>query len=154
MSIWKKIFNPQRIPAGIDLDVKSISDAIAEAEEETSAEIRVHYTVCKSRIDIVDDAKKVFNQLGMYNTENRNAVLIYLRLKQKQISIIGDSGIHTHVGDDFWNAVKDEVIETIKSSNLTQGIEKGINILGKQLGKHFPPSEDNPNELSNEVTFG
>ena len=154
MSIWARIFSAHRIPSGINLDVKAISNAIALAEEVTSAEIRVHYTICKGKLDILEDAKKVFNQLGMQNTKNRNAVLIYLRLNQKQISIIGDSGIHTHVGDDFWNAVKDEVIETIKSSNLTKGIEKGISILGNQLGKHFPPSEENPNELSNEVTFG
>jgi uncharacterized membrane protein len=56
------------------------------------------------------------------------------------------------VGAEFWEAVKEEIIETIHSNNLNDGIVRGVEVVGKQLSKHFPPSAENPNELSNEVT--
>lgn len=138
-------------PAG-QIETAKVVQAIGSAETLTSAEIRVHYTVCGSKLGLLEEAQKVFEALEMHKTENRNGVLIFLRLRKHEIAIIGDEGIHKHVGNEFWEAVTDEVIKQIKSNNLTDGIIKGIHIVGKQLSKFFPPSEENPNELSNEVT--
>lgn len=131
---------------------KLVSEAIARVETTTSAEIRVHFTTCPSKYLLLEEAQKIFHQLHMHKTENRNGVLIFLRLRTKEIAVIGDEGIHTKVGIDFWNAVKEEIIETIKKNNINDGIIRGVEVVGKQLSKHFPPSIENPNELSNEVT--
>ncbi len=138
-------------PAG-QIETARVVDAISEAEEITSAEIRVHYTVCGSKLPLLVEAQKVFEALEMHKTENRNGVLIFLRLRKHEIAVIGDEGIHQHVGNEFWEAVKDEIIRTIKTNNLTDGIINGVHVVGKQLSKYFPPSDENPNELSNEVT--
>ncbi len=127
--------------------------AIQLAEEQTSAEIRVHYTTCMSNDDVLTEAKKTFESLKMHTTQQRNAVLIFLRLRTKEIAILGDIGIHQHVGNEFWTAVKEEVIHTIKQDNVSEGIVKGLEIIGKQLSIFFPALDENPNELSNEVTF-
>jgi hypothetical protein len=138
-------------PAG-QIETGKVVEAISEAEDITSAEIRVHYTVCGSKLPLLDEAQKVFEKLEMHKTESRNGVLIFLRLKSKEIAVIGDEGIHQHVGTAFWEAVKDEIIRNIQSHTLTEGIVKGVHVVGKQLSKFFPPSDENPNELSNEVT--
>jgi uncharacterized membrane protein len=138
-------------PAG-RIETAKVVEAISEAEEITSAEIRVHYTVCGSKLPLLAEAQKVFEKLEMHKTESRNGVLIFLRLKSKEIAVIGDEGIHQHVGTAFWEAVKDEIIRNIQSHTLTEGIVKGVHVVGKQLSKFFPPSDENPNELSNEVT--
>ncbi len=127
--------------------------AIQLAEEQTSAEIRVHYTTCLSNDDVFTEARKTFESLKMHTTQQRNAVLIFLRLRTKEIAILGDIGIHQHVGNEFWNAVKEEVIQTIKQDNVTEGIVKGLEIIGKQLSIFFPVLDENPNELPNEITF-
>jgi uncharacterized membrane protein len=129
-----------------------VSEAIAKVETSTSAEIRVHFTTCPSKLSLLEEAQTVFNQLQMHKTESRNGVLGFLRLKSKEIAVIGDEGIHQKVGAEFWEAVKEEIIETIHSNNLNDGIVRGVEVVGKQLSKHFPPSAENPNELSNEVT--
>lgn len=129
-----------------------VSDAIAQVETSTSAEIRVHFTTCPSKLTLLDEATAIFHQLHMHKTENRNGVLIFLRLKSREIAVIGDEGIHNKVGTEFWEAVKQEIIDTIKQFDLNEGIVRGVRVVGKQLAKHFPPSADNPNELSNEVT--
>ena len=88
----------------------------------------------------------------MHETQLRNGVLIFLRLKTKEIAILGDIGIHKFVGNEFWEAVKEDMIAKIKTSNITQGIIAGVELAGKQLSIHYPPSHENPNELSDEIT--
>jgi len=134
------------------IEASLIVDAIKEAELNTSAEIRVHYTTKKSKNLLIDEAQNTFTSLKMHETALRNGILIYLRLKSKEVAILGDIGIHQHVGNEFWEAVKQEIISTIQSSNITQGIIKGIELSGKQLSIHFPPNGPNPNELSDEIT--
>ncbi len=135
-----------------EIETARVVQAIEEAEEITSAEIRVHYTVCGGRTPLLVEAEKTFNSLKMNKTEHRNGVLIFLRLRKKEIAVIGDIGIHEHVGTEFWEAVKEEIIQTIKENNITDGITNGVHLVGKQLAKYFPPTDENPNELSNEVT--
>lgn len=134
------------------IEASLIVNAIKEAEINTTAEIRVHYTTKKSETLLLDDAQQTFEALKMHETKLRNGILIFLRLKTKEVAILGDIGIHKHVGNEFWEAVKEEIIATIKSSNITQGIIKGIELSGKQLSIHFPPNGLNPNELSDEIT--
>jgi len=134
------------------IEASLIVNAIKEAEINTSAEIRVHYTTKKSKTLLLDEAQQTFEALKMHETKLRNGILIFLRLKTKEVAILGDIGIHKHVGNEFWEAVKEEIIATIKSSNITQGIIKGIELSGKQLSIHFPPNGLNPNELSDEIT--
>ena len=134
------------------IEASLIVDAIKEAELNTSAEIRVHYTTKKSKNLLLEEAQQTFEALKMHETALRNGILIYLRLKNKEIAILGDIGIHQHVGNEFWEAVKEEIISTIQASNITQGIIKGIELSGKQLSIHFPPNGLNPNELSDEIT--
>ena len=59
------------------LDEPRIVAAIAEAEKKTSGEIRV-YISHKQRHDALSFAKKRFQELGMFRTRQRNAVLIYI----------------------------------------------------------------------------
>jgi len=129
-----------------------VSNAIERVETTTSAEIRVHFTTCPSKLTLLNEAQSIFNQLKMHKTENRNGVLIFLRLRSKEVAVIGDEGIHQKVGTEFWEAVKEEMIQTIKENNINDGIIRGVEVVGRQLSKHFPPTSENPNELSNEVT--
>ena len=134
-------------PAG-QIQTAKVVKAIGEAEELTSAEIRVHYTVCRSKLGLLDEAQKVFEALEMHKTKERNGVLIFLRMRNKEVAVIGDEGIHQYVGDEFWLALKDEIIERIHTHDITEGIVKGVQLVGKQLSKYFPPGENNINELS------
>ena len=76
--------------------------AIGTAEKNTSGEIRVHLEqVCKG--DPYLRAAYVFSRLGMFDTKDRNGVLIYLAMKSHKFAIVGDSGINARVGAGFWN---------------------------------------------------
>lgn len=134
-------------------DQDRIISAIKDAELATSGELRVHIER-KSDLDALVRSKALFLELGMDKTDLRNGVLIYLAIEDKKFAIIGDSGIHTKVGDDFWQSEKELMAKHFKVGDFTGGLTAAIEKVGEKLKEHFPYSADDTNELSNDISFG
>lgn len=132
---------------------KMIVEAIKQAEHNTSGEIRVHIEK-KCKIDVLDRAANVFAMLKMHKTELRNGVLFYLSIEDRKFAILGDAGINAKVPENFWDSVKDAVLEQFKQGNQAKGLIKGILMAGEKLKAHFPYQKDDVNELSDEISFG
>lgn len=133
--------------------IKQIEDCIKSAEENTSGEIRVHIEdYCKQ--DPSDRAKRIFEKLRMTKTELHNGVLFYLAVRDRKFAVVGDVGIHKNVPENFWNMVRDRVLEKFREEKYIDGLMYGITIAGTELKKYFSVSSADKNELSNEVTFG
>ena len=132
---------------------QEIVKAIRVAEKNTSGEIRVHLEKT-TELDPFDRALEVFNELKMDETQLKNGVLIYLAVKDKTFVICGDQGINEIVDNDFWDSTKDIMVTHFKNGNFKQGLIDGILKAGEELKKHFPWSEDDTNELSNEISKG
>ena len=132
---------------------QEIVEAIRVAEKNTSGEIRVHLEKTTA-LDVYDRALEVFNELKMDETQLKNGVLIYLAVEDKTFVICGDYGINDVVANDFWDSTKEVMVAHFKNGNYKQGLVDGILIAGEQLKKHFPWSEDDTNELSNEISKG
>ena len=128
-----------------------IKSAIAKAEKLTSGEIRVHVEN-NVLIDVLDRGAYVFEQLGMHKTKHRNAVLIYLAVKDGQFAILGDAGIHQHVGDDYWNSTRDQLRTDFNEAEFATGIERAIMDIGEKLKHFFPIDANDVNELSNQIS--
>src|SRR5436853_7933434 len=80
-----------------------IIDAIRTAEKQTSGEVRL-YIESKCRfVDPLDRAAEIFLQLKMNETENRNAVLVYIATKHRQLAVFADEGVYNKAGQQFWN---------------------------------------------------
>jgi uncharacterized membrane protein len=129
-----------------------IRDAIKEAEKETSGEIRVHI---ETRLTgkVLDRAAWIFKRIGMHATENRNGVLFYFAVRNKEFAIIGDSGINAAVPENFWNNIKEILLDHFRNEKFAEGLIKGILMAGNQLRDHFPRSEDDINELPDDISF-
>jgi len=132
---------------------KNITDAIKEAELNTSGEIRVHIeSDCKS--DVLDRAAYIFEKLAIHKTELRNGVLFYLSVNDRKFAILGDAGINAVTPDNFWEEIKETVINHFKKNEFDLGLSTGIKMTGEALKKHFPYQKDDVNELSDEISFG
>lgn len=128
-------------------------NAIAEAEKNTSGEIRVHIeSTCKG--DQYMRAAYVFAKLDMFKTKERNGILIYLATKSHKFAIVGDSGINEKVGADYWLAVKQGMEADFRSGNFLEGMEKAILSVGDRLKTYFPHQSDDVNELPDEISIG
>ena len=134
-------------------DKLRISAAIANAEKQTSGEIRVHLEDhCKG--DVMKRAEHHFGKLGMHKTKDRTGILFYVAVKDHQFAIYGDQGINAKVPEHFWNEIRDKMLSYFKEGKFADGICDGINMAGGQLQQHFPAAHKNDNELSNEVSSG
>ena len=134
-------------------DEQAIVEAIRVAEKNTSGEIRVHIEQTTSKVPF-DRALEVFYDLKMNETQQQNGVLFYFAVADKSFAICGDKGINDLVSSDFWDCTKDKMVEQFKAGNFKQGIVDGILNAGEQLKKYFPWSENDTNELSNEISKG
>lgn len=132
---------------------QEIVAAICVAEKNTSGEIRVHLEKT-TKLDPYDRALEVFNELKMDETQLKNGVLIYLAIADKTFVICGDQGINDIVTNTFWDSTKNVMIAHFKKGNFKQGLIDGILRAGEELKQHFPSSEDDTNELSNEISKG
>jgi uncharacterized membrane protein len=127
--------------------------AIADAEKQTSGEIRVHIeNNCNG--DAIRRSVQLFEQLGMTKTEKKNAVLIYLASDAKKFAVIGDEGINNIVGENFWKSTKDIMQNHFVKGDFLSGLKYGIAEIGKQLKQHFPFHKNDSNELPNDISFG
>lgn len=129
----------------------SIVDAIRNAEKKTSGEIRVHLESYEQE-DFFAHAVEVFYKLGMQETLEKNGVLLYVAVPQKQFVVYGDEGIHKKVGDAFWQSTKDIIIKNFKAGKFAKGLTQGIEEIGEVLKNHFPWQKDDTNELSDEIS--
>ena len=142
MTAAKKLFSAD--------DQKLIVEAIKKAEHNTSG---VHIeNSCKG--DALDQAAYIFKKLKMTKTELRNGVLFYLAVNNKKFAILGDAGINSKTPENFWDEIKDAVIEQFTKGELALGLATGIRMAGEQLKQQFPYQKDDINELSDEISFG
>lgn len=131
---------------------QQIIAAIQEAESNTSGEIRVHIQR-KMPDGLMETAQRVFFQLGMQHTLQRNGILFFLVPSKRQFAILGDSGINARVPENFWNDVRDSMQAHFRQERFTEGLCAGIVLAGEKLKAFFPVETDNPNELNDAISF-
>ena len=132
---------------------EDIRQAVLNAELDTSGEIRVHIeTSCKG--DVMDRAAFIFDKMGMQKTEKRNGVLFYLAVQNRRFGVLGDQGINAVVPEDFWDDLKNILLNHFREERFTEGLIEGIGMVGTKLKKNFPYQTGDVNELSDEISFG
>lgn len=129
----------------------AVVEAIRKAEKNTSGEIRIHLEKSTST-HVADRAVEVFHKLDMHKTQERNAVLIYIAVKDKQFAIYGDEGINKKVPHNFWDTIKEIILKNFKNKKYKQALVQGVTMIGNQLKSHFPHTENDINELPNDIS--
>jgi len=130
---------------------QAVIEAIRSAESGTSGEIRVHFER-RVKGEVLDNAHQIFLQLGMHKTRLRNATMIVLFPESKKFAILGDKGINETVPENFWDETRDLMGGFFRKGEIAHGLCAGIAHIGEKLKAYFPAEEDNPNELSDELS--
>jgi uncharacterized membrane protein len=129
--------------------------AIRHAEECTSGEVRVFVESRCKFIDPLDRAMEIFAELKMENTKDRNAVLVYIAIKDRQLAVYGDSGINAKTGDEYWKAEVAKMISEFNKEHYAEGISECVKDIGEALQTYFPyDKQTDKNELPDEIIFG
>jgi uncharacterized membrane protein len=140
-----------------DADLEAIAAAVAAAERHTSGEIRVHLERRLPRGvpagDALARATEVFTRLGMHTTADRNGVLIYLAVDDHSLAIAGDAGVHARVGDEYWQRIRDAMVERLRRGESRDAVLHAVGEVGEVLRRFFPRRPDDRNELSDRVSL-
>lgn len=139
-----KLFNTE--------EEERLTHAINLAENRTSGEIRLCVEK-KCAGDVIEQATKRFKQLDMHKTALKNGILIFLALDDHKFAIIGDAGIDQKVPENFWQETKDLMVDYFKKDLYVDGLVAGIDRAGKQLKTFFPRSDDDINELPDDIAY-
>jgi len=133
----------------------ALLDAIRQAEQRTSGEVRLYVESHCRFMDPVDRATELFARLRMTETKDRNATLIYLAVKDHQVAVVGDTGIHEKVGQPYWEEEVNKMLLEFRAEHLAEGLKQCILDIGEALHQHFPyDKETDKNELPDEIIFG
>ncbi len=131
----------------------AIVDAIRKVEMYTTGEIRVHLDE-KCEKEAYDRTVELFHLLKMDKTPFRNAVLVFIAVKDKKFAVIGDEALHNKVSKDFWKKVGDKLAEDFSNSRFGNGVLHAIDTIGEMLIKHFPNIDElDRNELPDDISF-
>lgn len=128
--------------------------AIEHAELHTSGEIRIHIEKSHGKVSAQERAKQVFAKLHMHETKEKNGVLFYLAVGDRELAIWGGEGIDEKVPDHFWEDIIETIVTEFKVGHFSEGLIAGVKKAGEALGEFFPRQEDDTNELSNEISKG
>ncbi|MEO6135723.1 MAG: TPM domain-containing protein [Ginsengibacter sp.] len=132
----------------------TIVQSIRDAEKQTSGEVRIFVESRCKYVDPLDRAAEIFAKLKMEQTEHRNGVLFYVAIKDKQLAIYADSGIHDAVGNKYWKDVVSDILSLFSKQSVVDGITATISAIGLALRTHFPYEKDvDKNELPDEIIF-
>jgi uncharacterized membrane protein len=118
------------------IDRDRIKRAIEAAEHHTSGEICVSVApVFWGSVEKAAD--KAFTRLGMTRTQAHNGVLFFVVPARRKFVVLGDSGIHDRVGQEFWDSVASAVSERFRAGDFTVGLFTESNVSGNSLRRIF-----------------
>jgi uncharacterized membrane protein len=128
----------------------SLVEAIREQEARTRAEVRV----CVSYRLLWNHERyawRKFEEAGMRNTRERNAVLIVMMPRIKKIVVLGDSGVNAVVPPGYWQDAVAAMVRHMHDAGPLDALREGLRRLGDTLAAHWPRGADDVNELPDAI---
>ena len=137
--------------------LEAIERAIAASEQSHSGEIRF---AIESSLDPLDAlrghaprarALQLFGELGVWDTEHNNGVLVYVLLADRDVEIVADRGLNGRVSAAEWTAACSAMEAAFREGRHEAGALEGLQRIGALLAREFPVAAGsrNPNELAN-----
>ncbi|MBL7774142.1 MAG: TPM domain-containing protein [Chitinophagaceae bacterium] len=135
-------------------ETEQIMACVRANEAGTSGEIRICIEGHCSYMEPLHRAAEIFRNLKMYETEHRNAVLIYIAYKDQDFALYGDKAIIEKTESVFWNEQSKKLALAFFKEEYVLGITSCVEAIGVILKTLFPLHGENKNELPDEIIFG
>jgi len=140
-------------PASLD----AIEQAVAQCERHHGGEIRV---AIEGQIDLAELLRNVtpreraiqaFSQLGVWDTQGNNGVLIYVLWADHDVEIVADRGYNGRVTGEQWREVCARMERLFAKGDSTEALVLGILDVGNLIAQHFPAEAEPRNQAPNEL---
>jgi uncharacterized membrane protein len=133
-----------------------IEAEIVRAEASHAGEIRIAIETALTAVQLWQGlaprarALQVFSALGVWDTERNNGVLIYLLLADRSVEIVADRAIAALVPEGEWRSLCRAVEVHCRAGELGEAGCEAVRGVAAVLGRHFPSSGGDRDELPNQ----
>ncbi len=101
---------------------------------------------------VYNRALRHFVESGVYATQNRSGILIFVSYMEREVRIIADSGINEKISMELWNLIAADLAEGLGTEDATGAFIRAVERCGELLQEYFPVPDnwqENPDELPN-----
>lgn len=98
--------------------------------------------------EVLQRAQTVFFDKRIHHTDSASGVLIYISLDEHQAVILADRSVLQAVGQEMIDAWRNELVESLSHSSLTDSLCQVIHRIGTSLAAPLPRQNHDANELS------
>ena len=99
---------------------------------------------------VTEQAVNAFVRYGVSKTEQRNGILIYVSLFERQVVILADKGIDEKTAPETWKAVSEQIAAGMRDGRPGEAMVRAVESCRGLLAEHFPPvNNKNHDELPN-----
>ena len=145
-----------------DAAMQRLQQRVQDSERRHGGEIRVvveaslPWAELRRGTSARDRALALFGQLGVWDTEANNGVLVYLLLADRAIEIVADRGLSRHVPPRHWDEVLGDMRAAFRCGQFEAGLAQALQRVDEVLVRHFPlqAGQANPNELPDAPRIG
>lgn len=113
--------------------------------------LRVLVPAPRRQLAVERAAELEFLEHAVFETRDRNGVLILLSELEHRVVFLGDKGIHERVEMTGWGELVRHVVDAIHARRACDGVCEAILKLGEVLARDAPIRHDDSNELPNQV---
>ena len=97
-------------------------------------------------------ARHMFLDLGMTETEDRNAVLFFVAMGERYVEVIADVGLQQKLDDTaVWDRIVGKFVEDIRNGDVADGFTTAIDGCANVMAQHFPNRDGAPNRFSDRL---
>lgn len=100
---------------------------------------------------VSERAFATFARRGIHQTAGGTGVLIFVSELEHRVVILGDRGIHAHLGDAGWQKHVDHIVAAIRRGQAATGVIEVVDELGALLAQVAPVQPGDHNELADAV---
>ena len=136
-----------------DGSLADIEQAVRRSEQLHDGQIRVAVEAALDPLHLWrgktarQRAIEVFAELGVWDTERNNGVLLYLLLADRDVEIVADRGFNGKVTAAEWEAVCRHMESSLGKGRHGEAVIAGIDAISRIIARHYPPSARGRNEL-------
>jgi putative membrane protein len=96
-------------------------------------------------------AVAIFKVGAERRTTGRTGILIYLSMREHRAEIVADEAITSKVAPEIWGEAMAAMLSELKHGRVGDGMVAAVEKVGAVLAEHFPRSENDVNELPDQL---
>lgn len=109
--------------------------------------LRIFLSSKEKKEEVYQRAIQIFHNYRLHSTTHRNGILIMVSKLEKSVQILVDEGLNAKIPAEKWKQIVDEMLATIKASDVTTAFVEAIEKCGNLVAIEFPKTGASSNEF-------